>query len=97
MKNTFTTINVVIGSVAFILVLEMLFWHLSGLYWYKGMGSGLYRDCFYLGLAFTLLAAPFAVWGVRGHWKSTRLLSQFIWCCSLAVSYFVLFIWCGEH
>jgi hypothetical protein len=97
MKNTFITTNLIVGSVALYLVSDTLFWHLLGLYWYKGLASMLYRDWFWLGLSFTLLASPFAVWSVRGHWKSSRLLGQFIWCCLLVAGYFVVFTICAYH
>jgi len=50
----------VVGSVVFLFWLDILFWHISGLYWYKGFGSLLYHSSYYTGLLFTTLAAPFA-------------------------------------
>ena len=97
MKNAFVTTNLAIGSVALLLVLDILFWHIFGLDWRKDLYWQSYRNWFWLGLVFTVLAAPFAAWRVRGHWRSSRLLGQFIWCCSLVVGYVLLFIWCAEH
>jgi hypothetical protein len=97
MKNTFIITNLTIGSVALFLVLDILFWHCFGLDDRKLLYWQLYRSWFWFGLLFTVLATPFAAWSVRGHWKSSRLLGQFIWCCSLVVGYIVLFIWCEKH
>jgi hypothetical protein len=97
MKNTFITTNLVVGSAALFLVSDILFWHLFGLRWNSDMGWDLYREWFWLGLFFTVLAAPFAIWSVRGHWKSSRLLGQFIWCCLLVVGYFSVFAYCAYH
>ena len=97
MKNTFIITNLVVGSVALLLVLDILFWNFFGLDWRKLLYWQLYREWFWLGLSFTVLAAPFAAWSVRGHWKSLRFLGQFIWCCTLLVSYFVLFVYCEKN
>ena len=97
MKNTFIITNLTIGSVALFLVLDILFWHWFGLDEHKLLYWQLYRSWYWFGLLFTVLATPFAAWSIRGHWRSSRLLGQFIWCCSLVVGYVVLFIWCAEH
>lgn len=97
MKNTFVTTNLAIGSLCLFLVLDVLFWHWFGLDWRKDVYWLSYRDWFWLGLGFTALAAPFAAWSIRGHWRSRWLLTQFIWCCGLFASYLVLFVWCANH
>ena len=97
MKNVFITTSLTIGSVVLFLVLDVLFWHWFGLDWRKNLYWQSYRDWFWLGLAFTLLASPFAAWSVRGHWKSSRLLTQFIWCYTLVISYILVFAWCAKH
>lgn len=97
MKNIFVTTNLAIGSLALFLVLDILFWHWFGLDWRKDLYWQLYRDWFWLGLSFTVLAAPFAIWSIRGHWRNGKLLAQFIWLCTLFVGYVVLFLWCAKH
>ncbi len=96
-KNIYIVTSLIVSSVALFLVLDILFWHIFGLDARKNPYWMMYRHLFWLGLLFTVMATPFAVWSVRGHWRSVRLLGQFIWCCTLLVSYLAVFVWCEEN
>lgn len=95
MKNMFIITSSVIGSVALLFVLDICYWHIFGLHFQKT--PYLPGALFWLGLLCTGLATAFAVWSVRGHWRNSRLLGQFIWCCALLVSYSGLFVYATSH
>jgi hypothetical protein len=95
MKNTFIITSSVIGSVALLFVLDICYWHIFGLHFYKT--PYLPGALFWLGLLFTALATAFAAWSVRGHWRSGRLLGQLVWCCTLLGSYSALFVYAASH
>jgi hypothetical protein len=91
MKTTFTLVSSVVSFVALLFVLDMCYWHTFGLRFEQS--PYLPGALFWVGVLLTALATAFAAWSVRGHWKSGRLLAQFIWCCTLCMSYVGLFVY----
>ena len=91
MKTIFTIVSSAVASVALLFVWDMCYWHALGLRFEQR--PYLPGSLFWVGVLCTALATAFATWSVRGHWKSGRLLGQFLWCCALCVGYFNLFVY----
>jgi hypothetical protein len=91
MKTTFTIVSSVIASVALLFILDICYLHTFGLRFEQS--PYLPGILFWVGVLFSALATAFATLSVRQHWSSARLLTPFIWCCTLCASYVGLFIY----